>query len=162
MRKNMRRNRFYSNYQNKDSKSIPAINEMSNDFGAAPFVIDIEEETEKNNNFRYALWTGDFLQLTLMSINPGEDIGLEVHADHDQFLRIEEGQGTVLMGESEDRLNFQMRVRSDYVVLIPAGYWHNLINTGRTPIKLYSIYAPPEHAKGTLHRTKEDAEREGV
>ena len=135
-----------------------AFSPQLNDFGPNPFVIDIEDATEDNNNFRLALWTGDHFQLTLMSIGIGEDIGLEVHPNTDQFLRIEEGRGLVLMGDSRDRLNFQRRVESDDAIIIPAGKWHNLVNTGNKPIKLYSIYAPPEHPFGTVHRSKAEAE----
>ncbi len=130
------------------------------DYGPEPFVVNIEEITKRNNNFRIALWTGNYLQLTLMSINVGEDIGLEVHPDLDQFIRIEQGQGLVKMGDRRDRLDFQRRVYDDYAFIIPAGKWHNLINIGNVPIKLYSIYAPPEHPHGTIHRTKEDAEED--
>jgi len=129
-----------------------------NDYGPKPFVVNIENVTKQNNNFRTALWTGDYLQLTLMSIPVGESIGLEIHPDLDQFIRIEEGQGLVMMGDSKDNLDFQRRVFDDYAFIIPAGKWHNLINTGNTPIKLYSIYAPPQHPYGTIHETKADAE----
>ncbi|WP_408956138.1 cupin domain-containing protein [Natroniella sp. ANB-PHB2] len=128
------------------------------DYGPSPFVINIAAATKQNDFFRIALWTGEYLQLTLMSINPGDDIGLEVHDDHDQFIRIERGQGTVLMGDRRDQLDFQERFYNGYAIFIPAGKWHNVINTGRTPLKLYSIYAPPEHPRGTVHETKEDAE----
>jgi len=128
------------------------------DYGPEPFVVNIEEATTQNNNFRLALWTGCHLQLTLMSINVGEDIGLERHDNLDQFIRIEEGEGLVLMGDSECNLDFRRHVSDDYAIVIPAGKWHNLINTGNKPIKLYSIYAPPEHPHGTIHRTKADAE----
>jgi len=128
------------------------------DYGPEPFVVNIEEATKQNNNFRLALWTGCHLQLTLMSINVGEDIGLERHDNLDQFIRIEEGEGLVLMGDSECNLDFRRHVSDDYAIVIPAGKWHNLINTGNKPIKLYSIYAPPEHPHGTIHRTKADAE----
>lgn len=128
------------------------------DYGPYPFVTNITKAAKHNNNFRLALWTGEYLQLTLMSINVGDDIGLEMHPDLDQFLRIEQGQGIVRMGDRRDNLDFRARVYDDYVVFIPAGTWHNLINTGRVPIKLYSIYAPPEHPHGTVHRTKEDEE----
>ena len=128
------------------------------DYGPEPFVVNIEEATKQNNTFRTALWTGRYLQLTLMSIHVGDDIGLEIHPDHDQFIRIEEGQGIVKMGNKKDQLNFQRRVYDDYAIFIPAGTWHNLINTGYKPLKLYSIYAPPEHPHGTIHVTKEDAE----
>lgn len=128
------------------------------DYGPEPFVVNIEDVTKQNDNFRTALWTGDHLQLTLMSINPGEDIGLEVHPNLDQFIRIEEGKGVVKMGDTSDRLDFQKKVFDDFAFIIPAGKWHNLINTGSTPLKLYSIYAPPQHPFGTVHETKEIAE----
>lgn len=128
------------------------------DYGPNPFVVNIEEATKQNNYFRIALWTGNYLQLTLMSIKVGEDIGLEMHPNLDQFIRIEQGQGLVKMGDRKDRLDFQANVRDDYAFIIPAGKWHNLINTGNKPLKLYSIYAPPQHPYGTVHKTKEDAE----
>lgn len=128
------------------------------DYGREPFVVNIEEATKQNNNFRTALWTGSHLQLTLMSINVGEDIGLEIHPHLDQFIRIEEGQGMVQMGDKRDNLDFQRRVYDDFAFIIPAGKWHNLINTGSKPIKLYSIYAPPQHPHGTVHETKAEAE----
>ncbi len=127
------------------------------DYGAAPFVINIDWATKLNDTFRTALWTGDHLQLTLMSIHVGESIGLENHPDLDQFLRIEQGHGLVKMGYSEDNLNFQRRVSDGDAIIVPAGTWHNLINTGNIPLKLYSIYAPPQHPKGTVHRTKAEA-----
>ncbi|MDD2586510.1 MAG: cupin domain-containing protein [Syntrophomonadaceae bacterium] len=126
------------------------------DHGPCPFVTNIEKETLKNNNYRTALWTGKYLQLTLMSIE--DEIGVEMHPDLDQFIRLEQGEGIIMMGESRDSLNFQRKVYDDDVILIPAGTWHNLINTGRVPIKLYSIYAPPEHPWGTVHKTREDSE----
>lgn len=128
------------------------------DYGPRPFVTDIEANTIKNNTFRTALWTGSNLQLTLMSIPVGGDIGLEMHPHTDQFLRIEHGRGLVKMGSSKEFLNFQQPVADGYAVFVPAGTWHNLINTGNTPIKLYSIYAPPQHPWGTVHETKEIAE----
>lgn len=127
------------------------------DYGKRPYVVNIEEATKQNRNFRTALWTGNHLQVTLMSIGVGEDIGLEIHRDVDQFLRIEEGQGVVQMGRRRDRLDFRQRVRDDDAIMVPAGTWHNVINTGNRPLKLYSIYAPPEHPFGTVHRTKAEA-----
>lgn len=129
------------------------------DYGPEPFVVNIEEATLQNNTFRTALWTGNHLQLTLMSIHVGDDIGLEMHPDVDQFIRIEQGQGLVMMGDNKDNLYFQRRVYDNYAIIIPAGKWHNLTNIGCTPLKLYSIYAPPQHPHGTVHKTKEDAER---
>lgn len=127
------------------------------DYGPCPFAVNIENATLQNNTFRTALWTGEYLQLTLMSINVGEDIGLEMHTDVDQFIRIEQGEGLVLMGDCKHNLDFQRRVYDNYAIFIPAGKWHNLINVGCKPLKLYSIYAPPEHPRGTVHQTKEDA-----
>lgn len=144
----------YLPYMNQAKASTPII---LRDYGPNPFVVDIEEATKQNNNFRLALWTGKHLQLTLMSINVGEDIGLENHPNLDQFIRIEEGQGLVKMGDRKDRLDFQANVRDDFAFIIPAGKWHNLINTGNKPLKLYSIYAPPQHPFGTVHETKKDA-----
>ncbi|MCY6371222.1 cupin domain-containing protein [Clostridium ganghwense] len=128
------------------------------DYGPEPFVVNIEKATKRNNTYRTALWTGDDLQVTLMSIKPGEDIGLEVHPKGDQFIRIEEGQGLVKMGDSKDKLDYQRKVYDDYAIMIPAGKWHNVINTGDKPLKLYAIYGPPEHPRGTVHETKADAE----
>ncbi|WP_268877864.1 cupin domain-containing protein [Anaerosacchariphilus polymeriproducens] len=128
------------------------------DYGPNPFVVNIEEVTKQNNMFRTALWTGQYLQLTLMSIPVRGEIGLEMHPDVDQFIRIEEGQGIVRMGNRKDCFDFERRVFDDFAIIIPAGKWHNLINTGNTPIKLYSLYAPPQHPHGTVHPTKEDAD----
>jgi mannose-6-phosphate isomerase-like protein (cupin superfamily) len=128
------------------------------DYGPQPFTVNIDEAAKQNNTFRTALWTGKHLQVTLMSINVGDDIGLEIHPDTDQFLRIEEGQGLVRMGKNKDRLDFQARVSDNFAIMVPAGTWHNLINTGNRPIKLYSIYAPPKHPFGTVHETKAEAQ----
>ncbi|RHW35928.1 cupin domain-containing protein [Lysinibacillus yapensis] len=130
------------------------------DYGPNPFAININEATKQNDTFRTALWTGNHLQLTLMSLNPGEDIGLEMHPDVDQFLRIEQGQGVTQMGNTKENLNFRRNVSDDYAIFIPAGTWHNLTNTGNVPLRLYSIYAPPNHPFGTVHPTKADAASE--
>lgn len=127
------------------------------DYGGQPFVVNIEDAAEQNANYRLALWTGKHLQVTLMSIEVGGDIGLEVHPDVDQFIRIEQGWGLVRMGDREDHLHFERYVSEDDAIMIPAGTWHNVINTGHIPLKLYSIYAPPEHPFGTVHRTKAEA-----
>lgn len=127
------------------------------DYGPNPFVVDIDDATEQNNTFRTALWTGSHLQVTLMSIPVGSDIGLEVHETGDQFIRIEEGDALVQMGDSQDNLNFQRNASDDYAIMIPEGKWHNIINIGNTPLKLYAIYAPPEHPAGTVHNTQADA-----
>ena len=92
-----------------------------------------------------------------MSLHLGEDIGLKMHPDVDQFLRIDQGQGIVQMGDQQDQLNFEEEVFDDFAIVIPAGKWHNLTNTGDVPLKLYSIYAPPQHPFGTVHETKAEA-----
>jgi mannose-6-phosphate isomerase-like protein (cupin superfamily) len=130
------------------------------DFGPRPFIVDIEKATLENGAFRTALWTGTHMQLTLMCIAPGEDIGLEMHPHVDQFLRVEKGRGVTTMGLTEDNLAFVQPVFKDDAVFVPAGTWHNIINTGDGPLKLYSIYAPPGHQPGTVHETKEIAEKE--
>lgn len=124
------------------------------DTGPKPFVVNIEKVTEQNNTYRTAIWTGEHLQVTVMSIGVGDDIGLEVHPATDQFIRIEEGQGLVQMGDSKDRLDFEARAREDYAVMVPAGKWHNITNIGNEPLKIYTIYAPPHHPHGTVHPTK--------
>jgi mannose-6-phosphate isomerase-like protein (cupin superfamily) len=128
------------------------------DHGPEPFVTDIERETIQNNNFIVALWTGEKLQITLMSLLPRGDIGLEIHPETDQFLRIEEGYGIVEMGDDRDNLDFQRRVADGDIVVIPAGKWHNLTNIGQGPLKLYSVYAPPEHPAGTVYRSRAEEE----
>ncbi|NRD79949.1 cupin domain-containing protein [Bacillus sp. BRMEA1] len=130
---------------------------MVKDYGRQPYVVNINEAAKHNNTYRTTLWTGNHLQVTLMSINVGEDIGLEIHPNVDQFLRIEQGQGVVQMGKRKDQLNFIQQVFDDYAIMIPAGTWHNVTNTGNTPLKLYSIYAPPQHPAGTVHLTKAQA-----
>jgi mannose-6-phosphate isomerase-like protein (cupin superfamily) len=133
----------------------PYINKnRTEDYGPDPFVTNIRRETLQNPYFRRTLWTGEHLQLTLMSIPAGGEIGLESHPNVDQFLRLEQGYGQVMMGPSADRLNYQANVTEGYAIFIPAGTYHNLINVGNIPIKLYSIYAPPNHPKGTIHQTK--------
>lgn len=137
------------------AKNAPKI--VLKDYGNAPTVLDIEAYTVGNENFRTTLWTGSNLQVTLMTIPVGGDIGLELHSNIDQFLRIEQGQGKVMMGDSKDKLDFVQEVKADYAVFVPAGKWHNLVNTGTEPIKLYSIYAPAEHPHGTIHKTQAEA-----
>lgn len=128
------------------------------DFGSHPYSVNIEDATVQNEKYRTTLWTGSHLQLTLMSIPVGGEIGLEAHTELDQFLRIEPGRGRVQMGDSEDDLGFDQEIDDDWVVLVPAGKWHNITNVGDTPLKIYSIYTPPEHPHGTVHATKVDAD----
>jgi mannose-6-phosphate isomerase-like protein (cupin superfamily) len=132
--------------------------EQLTDHGADPYVVNIEAATVGNDTFRTALWTGQHLQLTVMSIESGGDIGLEVHEDRDQFLRIESGRGRVQMGPSEDDLPFDREVADDWAVCVPAGTWHNITNTTDEPLKVYALYGPPEHAHGTVHQTRAAAD----
>lgn len=129
-------------------------NEELRDYGPAPVVVNIEGATKANDTFRMALWTGRYLQLTLMSIKPREDIGQEMHPATDQFIRVEQGEGMVKMGNRKDMLSFQRRIGPSDAVIVPAGTWHNIVNVGNVPLKVYSIYAPPQHPRGTVQQTK--------
>lgn len=122
------------------------------------WVGDIEAATIGNTTFRTVVFTGANLQLTVMRLGPGEEIGVEMHDHLDQFLRIEEGSGRVTFGPSADRIDEEHEVAADWAVVVPGGIWHNVVNTGPGDLKLYSLYAPPEHPSGTVHRTKEDAD----
>jgi mannose-6-phosphate isomerase-like protein (cupin superfamily) len=115
------------------------------------FIGNIEDRTEKNRNFRRVLYTGPHIQLVLMSLQPGEDIGEEVHSDTDQFFRVEEGKGTVWIDGKKTE------IESEFAVVVPAGARHNIRNTGEKPLKLYTLYAPPHHADGTVQATKAEA-----
>ena len=130
---------------------------MKKDEGKKPYVVDIEALTTENKNFRTAEWTGEFLQMTTMSIAVGGEVGLEIHNDTDQFLRIESGRARVIMGKTKDRMDFEEEAKDDDAIFVPTGYWHNILNIGEEPLKLYSIYAPPHHPAGTVHETYEIA-----
>jgi mannose-6-phosphate isomerase-like protein (cupin superfamily) len=131
---------------------------MSNETASLGWVADIEAETLANEDFRRVLHTGGHLQLTVMSLAPGEDIGWEMHDHLDQFLRIEQGEGRLRFGRSEDAVDEEHQVGADWAIIVPAGTWHDVLNTGAEELKLYSIYAPAEHPPGTVHHTKADAE----
>lgn len=122
------------------------------------WVGNIEEATTGNDHFREVLFTGGSLQLTVMSLAPGEEIGVEMHDHLDQFIRVESGRATVTMGPSEDEVTETHRLEDDWAVIVPGGTWHNVVNDGDEVLKLYSIYAPPEHPEGTVHRTKAEAD----
>lgn len=128
------------------------------DYGANPLVINIEDYTLENEDFRTAIWTGDHFQLTVMSVPVGGEVGLEVHHDIEQFLRIEQGNAEVLMGDTETQLSFTKKISDDDIIIVPAGKWHNVINVGTVPLKLYSIYAKPEHPFGTIHKNKAESD----
>lgn len=116
------------------------------------FVEDIETLTEENKDFRRVLYTGRYVQLVLMALNPGEEIGEEVHAEHDQFFRVEKGKGEVWIDGQ------RTEIKSDDAIIVPAGASHNVVNTGEKSLKLYTLYGPPEHRDGVVHATKADAE----
>ena len=116
------------------------------------YVDDIEKLTEENDDFRRVLYTGKEMQLVLMALKPGEEIGSEVHEDRDQFFRVEAGRGEVVIDGNATP------VRADMAIIVPAGARHNVRNTGDAPLKLYTLYAPPEHREGTVHATKAEAD----
>ena len=122
------------------------------------WVDDIEQATLSNSTFRTVLFTGRNIQLTVMRLGPGEEIGLEMHDDVDQFIRIEEGQARITLGPSRDEVAETHEAKDDWAVIIPAGTWHNVVNDGDGDLKLYSLYAPPEHSDATVHPTKADAD----
>lgn len=117
----------------------------------AGFIGDIEKLTLENKNFRRVLFTGQHTQLVLMSLNPGEEIGTEVHETTDQFFRIEQGDGKVIINGEESQ------IKDGDAIVVPAGTEHNVINTGQTALKLYTLYSPPHHKDGAIHKTKSEA-----
>ena len=116
------------------------------------FVEDIEHKTEENSDFRHVLYTGKNMQLVLMALKAGEEIGEEVHPDRDQFFRVETGEGEAWIDGTKKK------IKSDTGIVVPAGARHNIKNTGHETLKLYTIYAPPEHADKTVQKTKAEAQ----
>lgn len=115
------------------------------------YVQDIEKVTKRNQDFRHVLYTGKHLQLVMMSLKPGEEIGEETHKDRDQFFRVEEGEGQLLIdGKTHE-------IEDDMAIVVPAGARHNMINTGDKPLKIYTLYGPPNHADKTVQATKAEA-----
>lgn len=143
-----------------DSYCSKGCGSRMTDPGAVPLTINIAQTSRQNQNFRTALWTGNHLQLTVMCIPFRSEIGLELHPDTDQLIRVEEGQATIRMGKSRDHITFHRLLGVGDAVLIPCGTWHNIVNTGNRMLKLSSVYAPPQHPRGTVHRTKADAQRD--
>jgi len=127
------------------------------DIGPKPQSFDLERATRDNSNYRSVAWSGRYLQVTLMSIPVAGDIGLEMHAETDQFLRLDAGRGVVQMGASRDQLTFRNEVSNGWCIMVPAGTWHNITNTGDEPMQVYAIYAPAHHAPGKIHKTASDA-----
>ena len=128
------------------------------DYGPGPYTLNVECAASQNRNFRTAVWTGCHLQMTLMCIPPCGEIGLEIHQDTEQMIRIEQGCAQVRMGKCKNKLDYVQSIGKGECVFVPAGIWHNIINTGRNDLKVSSVYAPPHHSKGTVHPTKKDAE----
>jgi mannose-6-phosphate isomerase-like protein (cupin superfamily) len=122
------------------------------------WVDDIEKVTKENTNFRTVIHTGEHSQLTVMSVPPGGEVGWEAHGHLDQFLRLEQGKARLDFGKTEDAVDESHEVEDDWAFIVPAGIWHNVVNIGDEDVKLYSIYSPPEHPEGTVHRTKAEAD----
>jgi mannose-6-phosphate isomerase-like protein (cupin superfamily) len=130
------------------------------DIGPQAQTFDLERETLENGSYRAVAWSGTYLQLTLMSIPVGEDIGLEAHPETDQFLRLDAGRGRVQMGPAKDQLDVDREVEDGWAIFVPAGTWHNVTNIGDEPMQLYAVYAPVHHAAGRVQATAADAERD--
>lgn len=116
------------------------------------FTGNIEYLTKSNKHFRKVLFTGPRSQLVVMNLKPGEEIGEEVHSGNDQFIRIEEGAGEAILDGKK------AKIEDNWAIVIPSGMKHNIINTSKKPLKLYTIYSPPEHKDGTIHKTKSEAD----
>jgi mannose-6-phosphate isomerase-like protein (cupin superfamily) len=127
------------------------------DIGPQPQSFNLEAETVENPNYRTVAGSGRYLQLTLMSIPAGSDIGLEMHPETDQFLRLDAGRGRVQMGRTRDNLEFEQEVSDGWCILVPAGTWHNVTNSGSEPMQVYAIYAPAHHQPGKIQATAADA-----
>jgi mannose-6-phosphate isomerase-like protein (cupin superfamily) len=139
--------------------AVTPVAPFTKDPGATPFVLDVEAATLANTNFRTAAWTADTLQLTLMSIPVGGDVGLEMHSNVDQFLRVESGMAKVYFGDSQGNVRFAGVAHKDSAILVPSGTWHNIVNASpKEPLKLYSLYGPAQHPQGTIHVTQADGE----
>ena len=128
------------------------------DVGPRPQAFDLESETLENADYRTVAWSGKYLQVTLMSIPVGGEIGLEQHPETDQFIRLDSGRGRAQLGPSKDELTFDQEVTDGWCVLVPAGSWHNVTNVGGEPMQLYTVYAPQHHAPGKVQHTKEIAD----
>lgn len=121
------------------------------------YVGSIDEAVSRNPYFREVVFTGSNLQLVVMTLQPGEDIGLEVHDHVEQFIRIESGRATVTLGPTEHEITEAHDVATGWAIVVPAGTWHNVLNASDGDLRLSTIYGPPQHAAGTVHKTKAEA-----
>ena len=133
-------------------------NNWNYDHGPKLYPFPVNQLTLQNTNFRTAIWTGTYMQMTLMCIPACGEIGWEIHEDTDQYIRIEQGTAMLLSGSCRSQQDYAQRLCAQESVFVPAGTWHNIVNIGRTPLKVSSIYAPPHHPFGTVHQTKDDAD----
>lgn len=145
-------------YDGAGSEDTPEDTLALKDYGKSPTIVNIDALAKTNDNYRLALWTGEYMQVTLMSIPVGQDVGLEIHEGTEQFFRVESGRALVEMGASKDKLEYREEVTDDFAFVVPKKTWHNVTNIGNTPLKLYSIYAPPHHEYGTVQKTRKDGE----
>ena len=128
------------------------------DHGPEPYSLNLAEFAKMNTNFREAVWTGDLLQLFVMSLKPQEEIGLEEHEDTDHFFYVIEGNGLIQMGPEDTNINYHKSIGPGSAIFVPKAEWHNIINNGSKPLKILVLYAPPHHDHGTVHKTKAEAE----
>jgi mannose-6-phosphate isomerase-like protein (cupin superfamily) len=124
------------------------------DIGPNPQAFDLESATLENPNYRTVAWSGEYLQVTLMSIPVGGDIGLEKHGETDQFIRLDRGRGRAQMGPAKGELTFDQDVTDGWCVIVPAGTWHNVTNVGDEAMQVYTVYAPQHHTPGKVQPTK--------
>jgi mannose-6-phosphate isomerase-like protein (cupin superfamily) len=143
---------------NLSKEKMSLTTDVIKDIGPRPQSFNIEDATKSNSNYRAVAWSGRYLQVTLMSIPVGGDIGLEAHPETDQFLRLDEGSGRVQTGSDKDKLTFEQEVTDGWCILVPAGTWHNITNIGATPMQVYAIYAPSHHTPGKVQATAAVAE----
>ena len=129
-------------------------NKCINEHGGDVYVANIEKAAYNNRNYRESVWTGKYLQMTLMSIPRSQSIGIEMHDDTDQFIRVEHGTALLVIGNDSTCLSDKKKLYKGDAVLVPAGVWHDIMNIGKCPLKLSSIYAPPHHPKCTVEKNK--------
>ena len=149
-------NNHFEQHINNNEKTIcsKCENKCQNEHGGEVYYLNVEKTANRNRNFRESIWTGRYLQMTLMSIPCAEDIGIELHKDTDQYIRVEHGYALVLTGCDDKNLNNKQKLYTGDAVFIPAGVWHNIVNIGRCELKLSSVYAPPHHPKCTVQENK--------